>query len=47
MNNAKCYSLLLKTLLNEEKIPCIPPIFYKNTYVNDFKEKSESFNSFC
>lgn len=37
---------MLKTLLNGNKIPCIPPIFHENKYVTDFKEKIEIFNSF-
>ena len=37
---------MLKTILNEKKVPCIPPIFHNNKYVTDFKEKSEVVNSF-
>ena len=37
---------MLKTLLNDKKIPCIPPIFHNNKYIVDFKEKSEIFNTF-
>ena len=46
MTNTKCYWSLVKTLLKGKKIPWIPPIFYKNKYVTDFKGKSEMFNSF-
>ena len=42
----ECYWSLLKTLLNDKKIPCIPPIFHNNKYIADFKEKSEIFNTF-
>ena len=46
LTSTKCYWSLLKTILNEKKLPCIPPIFHNNKYVTDFKEKSEIFNSF-
>ena len=29
----------------EQKIPLIPPLFHKNKFVTDFKEKAELFNS--
>ena len=44
--STKCYWSLLKAILNEKKVPCIPPIFNNNKYVTDFKEKSEIFNFF-
>ena len=39
------YWLMLKTFLNNKKIPFVPPI-YHNNYITDFKEKAEIFNSF-
>ena len=36
----------MKTFLNNEKIPCIPPIYQKNNYFTDFKEKAQIFNGF-
>ena len=36
LTSTKCYWSLLKTILNEKKVPCIHPIFHK--YVTDFKE---------
>ena len=42
----KAYWLILKTFLNNENIPCIPPIYHNNNYITDFKEKSEIFNNF-
>ena len=39
LTRTKCYWSLLKTILNEKKVPCIPPIFHNNKYVTDFKEK--------
>ena len=38
----KCYCALLKILLNNRKIPCIPPLFRDNKFIVDFKEKSET-----
>ena len=46
LTSTKCYWSLLKTILNEKKVPCIPSIFHNNKYVTNFKEKSEIFNSF-
>ena len=46
LTSTNCYWSLLKTILNEKKVPCIPPIFRNNKYVTDSKEKSEIFNSF-
>ena len=44
--SAQKYWSILKTLSNNKKIPCIPPIFYQGKYVADFKKKAELFNSF-
>ena len=44
--SAKTYWSILKTLLNNKNIPCIPPLFYQGKYVTDFKKKAELFNSF-
>ena len=37
----KTYWSLLKTFLNNKKIPVIPPIFHDNKYNTDFKQKAE------
>ena len=42
----KYYWSLLKTMLNDKKVPCIPPIFHDNKFVTDFSEKGDLFNSF-
>ena len=42
----KTYWSILKTFLNNKKIPCIPPIYHNNNYITDFKEKAEIFNNF-
>ena len=41
--NAKTYWSILKTLLKNKKIPCIPPLFHQGKYVTDFKKKAELF----
>ena len=46
LTSTKCYWSLLKTILNQKKEQCIPPIFHNNKYVTDFKENSEFFDSF-
>ena len=42
----KVYWLILKTVLNNKKIPCIPPIYHNNNYIADFKEKAQIFDNF-
>ena len=42
----KAYWSILKTILNNKKIPCIPPIYHNNNYITDFKEKAQIFNDF-
>ena len=42
----KCYWSLLKTFLNNKKIPCIPPLHHDDKFVCDFKKKSETFNNY-
>ena len=42
----KVYWSILKTLLNNKKIPCIPPIYHNNNYITDLKEKAQIFNDF-
>ena len=37
---------MLKSFLNNKKIPCIPPLIHNNQFAVDFKEKSKLFNSF-
>ena len=46
--SSKVYWSILKTFLNNKKIPCIPPLFHKNKFITNFKEKAELFNTlFC
>ena len=44
--SAKTYWSILKSLLNNKKIPRIPPLFHQNKYVTGFKKKTELFNCF-
>ena len=36
----------MTTILDDKKIPCIPPIYYNNNYITDFKEKAQTLNDF-
>ena len=31
--------------MNNKKIPCIPPLLYRDKFVTDFKEKGNIFNN--
>ena len=42
----KSYWSILKTFLNNKKIPCIPPLLHQDKFVTDFKEKANIFNNF-
>ena len=42
----KTYWSILKTFLNNKKIPFIPPIYHNNNYITDFKGKAQIFNDF-
>ena len=44
--NPKSYWSILKTFLNNKKIPCIPPLLHNGKSIIDFKEKAELFNDF-
>ena len=44
--SSKAYWSILKSFLNNKKIPLIPPLFYENCFITNFKEKAELFNSF-
>ena len=47
MNTQKNYYWsLLKISLNNKKILIIPPLFYENRFITDFKEKAQLFNIF-
>ena len=42
----KLYWSILKTFLNNKKIPCIPPLLHQDKFVTDLKEKANIFNNF-
>ena len=42
--NSKPYWSILKTVLNNKKVPIIPSLFHENEFVTDFKKKAELFN---
>ena len=39
--SSKAYWSILKSFLNNKKIPLIPPLFYENCFITNFKEKIE------
>ena len=45
-SNPKTYWSVLKSFLNNKKVPCIPSLFHENKPVTDFREKAEIFNSY-
>ena len=38
--SCKVYWSLLKIFLNNKKIPVMPPLFYEDCFITDFKEKA-------
>ena len=46
ITSAIIYCSILKTLLNNKKVPCITPLFHQGKYVTDFEKKAKLFNSF-
>ena len=44
--NYKVYWSLLKILLNYKKITIIPPLFYENRFITDFKKKAQLLDIF-
>ena len=44
--SAKTNWAILKTFYNKRKIPLIPPLLVNNSFVTDFKDKSNLFNDF-
>jgi hypothetical protein len=45
-NESKTVCSLIKTFLNDAKIPAIPPLYTNNIFVTDFQEKAKLFNDF-
>ena len=46
LTSTKTYWSILKSFLNNKKIPCIPPLFHQNRYITKGKDKTELFNNF-
>ena len=46
LTSTKTYWSILKSFLNNKKIPCIPPLFHQNRYITKYKDKTELFNNF-
>ena len=44
--NTKCYWSLLKTFLNNKKVPCISQLYHDDKFICDFQEKSKIFNNY-
>ena len=38
--------LILKSFVNDKKIPIIPPLYHIGNFITDFRQKEELFNSF-
>ena len=46
LTSPETYWSILKTFVNNKKIPSILPLFHENKFVTGFKEKAELFNHF-
>ena len=46
LTSTKTYWSILKSFLNNKKIPSIPPLFHQNRYITKYKDKTELFNNF-
>ena len=42
----KSHWSILKTFLNNKKIPCISPLLHENKFIIDFRRNDEIFNTF-
>ena len=41
LTSTKTYWSILKSFLNNKKIPCIPPLFHQNRYITKRKDETE------
>ena len=46
LTNTKTHCSILKSFLNNKKIPCIPPLLLQNRYITKYRDKAELFNNF-
>ena len=44
--NKKIRSLIQEKIINNKKMSIVPPLFYENRFITDFKEKAKLFNFF-
>ena len=44
--SSKAYWSILKSFVNDKKIPIIPPLYHNGNFITDFCQKAELFNSF-
>ena len=44
--NYKAYWSILKSFVNDKKIPIIPPLYHNGNFITDFCEKAELLNLF-
>ena len=46
LTSTKTYWSVLKSFLNNKKIPCILPLFHQNRYITKYRDKAGLFNIF-
>ena len=46
LTRTKTYWSVLKSFLNNKKIPFVPPLLYQNRYITKYKDEAELFNNF-
>ena len=44
--SSKAYWSILKSFLNDKKVPIIPPLYQNGNFIVDFHQKAELLNSF-
>ena len=44
--SSKAYWSILKSFVNDKKIPIIPLLYHNGNFISDFCQKAELFNSF-
>ena len=44
--SSKAYWLTLRSFVNDKKIPVMSPLYHNGTFITDFCQKAELFNSF-
>ena len=43
--SSKAYWSILKSFVNDKKIPIILPLYHDGSFITDFRQKAELFNS--